>query len=1186
MNELDIFTAAWAIADPVARAAYLHGACAGRTVLHRRLEELLSTRDGQDSPLDRLPGNPAAFAATATCISPDPDDIEAEAASRQRDVTSAESPGRGETVGSVIAGKYKLIEEIGQGGMGSVFIARQTDPVRRSVAVKVIKAGMDSKAVLARFQGERQALALMDHPNIARVLDAGATESGRPFFVMELVKGVPITQFCDDQKLTPRERLELFIPVCHAVQHAHQKGIIHRDLKPSNVLVALYDDHPVPKVIDFGVSKATGQSLTDMTLMTGFGSVVGTPEYMSPEQAGFNQLDIDTRSDVYSLGVLLYELLTGTTPVDRKSLSRAAVFEILRIVREVEPPRPSIKLSTSSALPSLAANRSSEPAKLSKLMRGELDWVVMKALEKDRARRYDTANGLARDVQRYLTDEVVEARAVTAGYRLRRFARRNKGRLAAAALLLLAMVGGIAGTTGQAVRATRAEKEALRERDEKTRAWQVEADLRGIAETASSDALRQKAAAVTAEGNALNEADRSRRLLYSADVLLASQVWEGEDGTASQCDELLRAQMPRPGQPDLREFCWRYQWGLMRRATEVKMPLGRRSIGITATGRLVTLNLKGEVTSLEFDGRGEPEKRTLTKSAPDGISLSRTGEVAAILDPDGSAKLFDTRTGLPKRFLPAQAARLNALKLSADGRLLVGLERDGRARVWDVAAGKEICDYQLLGPRVPHLAVSLDGKLLLASGHPESQKVALFHAGEPKPFMLADEKVGFGRYHGAISPDGKLAAVGDAGNYVSLYDTTTHKQVGFFRARSLPARVAFSPDGSQLAVGERTGLVTLWELARQQVVRVLKGHETWIAALEFAPDGKKLISLDNNGIARCWDLGHFEESRVVVRNDDQINSLSYSPDGRWLVATSQAQVWLHDLRSHAPPRPLSAGGTRTAVFSPDGRTIAGGFDGRIGLWQAETGRLLCRLSETRYLKGASESHNAIGSLAFSPDGRWLAVGIGGPTEFGSDSAQKVMLFDVENRREHRSWPVPTQVSSVAFSGDGRLLAAAGHDGSIRLWDSARWDEVGCWKAPAGRGYASVLFLPGGRELAAGGTAATVDLWDLRAGKIVRSLRGHGDLVSVMALSPDGRTLATGSWDHSIKLWDAGTGRELKTLHGHTSWLYALAFSPDGNTLASSGVDHVLRLWEAPSAETVATDLAEGAETTSSAAPGP
>ncbi|MGL4423600.1 MAG: protein kinase domain-containing protein, partial [Gemmataceae bacterium] len=358
-------------------------------------------------------------------------------------------PGRDEHVGAILGGKYKLIEAIGEGGMGSVFMALQTEPVKRAVAVKVIKAGMDSKAVLARFEAERQALAMMDHPNIARVLDAGTTESGRPFFVMELVKGVPITEFCDARRLTPNERLELFVPVCQAIQHAHMKGIIHRDIKPSNVLIALYDDKPVPKVIDFGVAKATGPTLTDKTLMTGFGAVVGTPEYMSPEQASLNQLDVDTRSDVYSLGVLLYELLTGTTPVDRKSLGKAALLEILRVVREVEAPRPSVKLSTSDALPSLSANRGTEPRKLTGLLRNELDWIVMKALEKDRTRRYESANGFAADVQRYLSGEAVQAVPPSLGYRFRKWVRKHKAPIASGIVVCLALLVGVAATIWQ-----------------------------------------------------------------------------------------------------------------------------------------------------------------------------------------------------------------------------------------------------------------------------------------------------------------------------------------------------------------------------------------------------------------------------------------------------------------------------------------------------------------------------------------------------------------------------------------------------------------------------------------------------------------------------------------------------------------------------------------------------------------
>jgi eukaryotic-like serine/threonine-protein kinase len=463
MSERSIFLEALEIDDPSERAAFLHGACAGDPALRRRVEELLGAHEHPDEFM-RQPA-PAI-------------------------VTTLDSPAASEAPGAVVAGRYKLLESIGEGGMGEVWVADQLEPIRRRVAIKLIKAGMDSRAVLARFEAERQALAMMDHPNIARVLDAGTTADGRPYFVMELVKGVPITKFCDERKLSTRERLKLFVPVCQAIQHAHQKGLIHRDVKPSNVLVELYDDRAVPKVIDFGVAKAVGQKLTEKTLYTGFGALVGTPAYMAPEQATFNALDVDTRADVYSLGVLLYELLSGSPPFEPERLKKAALDEVLRVVREEEPPRPSHRLSTSRAKATIAAVRQSDPEKLTRLVRGELDWIVMKALEKDRARRYETANGLAKDVERYLNDEAVEACPPTLGYRLRKAFRKHRTAAATAAAFAAVLLAGAAVATRQAVRATRAEADARAAEREATadRDRARDAEVKAMRERANTQA--------------------------------------------------------------------------------------------------------------------------------------------------------------------------------------------------------------------------------------------------------------------------------------------------------------------------------------------------------------------------------------------------------------------------------------------------------------------------------------------------------------------------------------------------------------------------------------------------------------------------------------------------------------------------------------------------------------------------
>jgi serine/threonine protein kinase/tetratricopeptide (TPR) repeat protein len=492
MNEESLFAQALEISDSTDRSAFLNRACQGDHVLFQRIGRLLERHASAGSFLER----PTDESSNTTIFVPD-------------------SKSKVDAQGTMV-GPYKLIEVIGEGGMGTVYLAQQTVPVKRIVALKVIKSGMDTRQVLARFEAERQALALMDHPNIARVLDASATLDGRPYFVMELVKGVPLTRYCDDHRLLPKDRLELFVQVCYAVQHAHQKGIIHRDIKPSNVLVAPYDGKPVVKVIDFGVAKATGQPLTDLTLVTGIWAVIGTPEYMSPEQAEVNNQDIDTRSDVYSLGVLLYELLTGTTPLTRNRVKGAALLDVLRLVREDETLRPSSRLSTAEELPRIAANRGLEPRKLCGLIRGELDWIVMKSLEKERNRRYETATGLAADIERYLKNEPVLACPPNPMYRLRKFARRNKGPLMTVCLVLIALSVGLIGTVLSLVEARAQYHDAQRG---KTEARDAAAEANAVLTFFEKRVL--SAARPKGQGNGLGNKVTIREALDAAEPAIA-----------------------------------------------------------------------------------------------------------------------------------------------------------------------------------------------------------------------------------------------------------------------------------------------------------------------------------------------------------------------------------------------------------------------------------------------------------------------------------------------------------------------------------------------------------------------------------------------------------------------------------------------------------------------------------------
>jgi len=1066
------------------RAVFLDGACAGDSVLRERLERLLAA---PDQPEEVLAEGVDVATVKAT--------IKLEFADEPAD----------EAVGRTI-GRYKLLEKVGEGGCGVVYVADQTEPVRRRVALKVIKLGMDTKQVVARFEAERQALAMMDHPNIAKVLDAGTTDTGRPYFIMELVRGIKITDYCDQEKVPTRERLELFIQICQAIQHAHQKGIIHRDIKPSNILVTLHDGVPVPKVIDFGIAKATEGRLTDATVYTQLHQFIGTPAYMSPEQAEMSGLDIDTRSDIYSLGVLLYELLTGKTPFDAQELMSQGIDAMRRTIRERDPIRPSTKLATlqEEELSTTAKRRSVEVPKLIHLLKGDLDWIVMKCLEKDRTRRYETANGLAVDIRRHLNMEPVVARPPSKWYEFRKTVRRHKFGFAATAAIIIVLAVGIAVASWQAMRALRAQREADTARNGE-REQRLEAE--SAQKLAETNAEKFKSASI-----------QSRRNEYAADMFAATA--EIARGNYVNARNLLRKYFAHDGLEELRGFEWRYWWQLSAGQQLASFPIRGRvnAIAWSPDGLLIAEgNSAGTVELLRSDLREAVSVLTVSSADIVSVAFSHDGNGLAIGSADGRTSFWDVRDGHLLFDLPHKYGHPQVACSPVGPRMAVATGGDwwgqtgGDVYLVDTTSRKE---FEVL-PKAGGLAVfSPDGKRIATANYGNyasgSQKVVLWDvASGQKLGVLPDIRQVLAM---VFSPDGNLLAIANFYGEVSLWNLRDFShEVLRKQTRDTAKSVAFSPDGRRLVVGLQTHEVEEWDVSERRLFKTLHGHTGEINGVALSPDGTRLASGSADGTVRLWDPQPSTVQKLIPEFNNPYGYLgcpTFSPDSRWVAVSIRngdvqivdptTEKWnVHMVLTNAG-FPLFFSKNASTLL-----TLAGDFK-TLRRWNLTSGEPL----STTTLN--STNANVVAS-AITPDGNRLALSTG----------RRIEVFDTRTGHFLDDFNSPMSARCLGFSADGRLLAISGNNN--------------------------------------GGSNAGV-LWDTAAGRLLWTLAGHRDRVDSISFSPDQKTVATASWDNTVCLWDVATGKRVKVLIGHKAGRITSAFSPDGGTLATASDDRTIKFW--------------------------
>jgi serine/threonine protein kinase/WD40 repeat protein len=1082
INKEEIFNIAADIEDPAERSSYLEDVCKGNHKLRADIESLLRSDRNAGGFLESPP-----LAAN---------------------ITMADSP-LTEVPGTII-GRYKLLDKIGEGGFGEVWAAEQKKPVKRRVALKIIKLGMDTKQVVARFEAERQALALMDHPNIAKVLDAGSTDAGRPYFVMELVRGIPITNYCDQAKLSTHDRLNLFIKVCNAVQHAHQKGIIHRDIKPSNILITLHDGVPVPRIIDFGIAKATQQELTEMTIYTRHDQFIGTPAYMSPEQAEMSGLDIDTRSDIYSLGVLLYELLTGKTPFDEKELMKSGVDQMRKIIREQDPPKPSTKFATLEIeeQSTTATRHSTDSPRLISLLRGDLDWIVMKCLEKDRTRRYETANGLALDVTRYLKNEPVIARPPTVFYQLQKAWRRNKTIYTAAIFVVIALLLGTVISVWQAWIATVAHREADAAKNREY-------------------ILRSKA----------EEGERKQRLIaYSSDMKVAQEYLK--DNNLGQVNELLNRYVPQPEQEDLRGIEWRYLWQASR-GDQIFTFLHETmvcSISLSADGsRLASVALDGKVRLYDLGSRKLIRVYEGGSKFTDVISaaLSPNGNLLAA-DQQGILRVWNADNG---EIILEQEHVKAPVSFSPDSRFLAATTETG-LRIWNTAdwTSRLLGDPLVTGYK-PSLAFTPDSNRIIFSPKQKPDAPSPQEQFTPKLMVYnLTDNTKEGELTGldlpsVITTDGNIVAAGGFGGDVCVWDLASRRVIKKFRADSgVVYGLDLSPDGKILATGGNDQVIRLWDTKTFENIRLLKGHRNEIWDLKFSNNGQILVSASKDHSVKLWDLKRRQDMELEYTFPIHLHCQGFSESGdvlrfydpnEWelpLKRTISRSDYLLDL----------ATGRWTRVTRSDNEVIAHATSMTWGpgqdkyLFGMEDGTVV--ISDGMTAQSIHVTDHPVEPLLLSPKEHYLLLNV-----LPKDAKHYAILWNVEAKEVIGQYPEMMQSPRrrQVISPNEHFLAYLSEDFTIKLWLIPEKRE---WATLRGHSWnlSGVAFSADNRLLASFGWEAECRLWDVEKGAKASPhlLQGHRSGVGQAIFSTDGRTLATSSGLSSRKLWSVATGQEL------------------------------------------------------------